>query len=810
MPTEADTCREFVTPKLRQAGWTDDQIAEQRTFTAGRILVEGRLARRGKPKRADYLLYYQPSYPLAVVEAKAAYKSAGEGMQQAKNYAETLGLKFAYATNGHSILEFDRFTGLEREVATFPSPAALWARYRQGEGLTEPALENKLLVSNHRSDRVPRYYQQIAINRAIEAILKGKKRVLLTLATGTGKTVIAFQIAWRLWNGEWNVKGQPGRRPRILFLADRKVLVDDPKDKTFAPFGDARHKIEGSKANKTRQMYFSTYQSLMGDTERPPHYLQYPVDFFDLIIVDEAHRGSARDDSSWRDILTYFSGATQLGMTATPLREDNRDTYEYFGKPLYTYSLKQGIQDGFLAPYEVRRIVIDVDAEGWRPYAGQQDDLGRDIPDREYTSRDFERKLSLGTRTRAVAQHLTHYLTTTDRYAKTLVFCVDQEHADQMRRELANANADLVRQHPTYVARVTAADEDLGRSLLSTFQDVETRVPVILTTSQMLTTGVDAPMVKNVVLFRSVGSMTDFKQIIGRGTRVREDYGKLYFTILDYTGAATTNFADPAFDGEPVKAIVEQVDETTGEVEATTELPTPPQTDEDDATSDGTLSEEELARLAAAGATVTYEPPHILTPGQVREPRKYYLADGVEVSIIHETVQELDADGRKLRTLQFTDYTSEQVRNLYRTADELRGAWASSAERARIVDELEERGVSLEQLAAVMGQPEADPFDLLCSLAFRTPVLTRQERANRLRKDKREFFARYAPEARDILESLLEQYASYGPEELTLPDALRLPAIAERGSVPEIVALFGGAERLRAAVNELQTLLYAA
>lgn len=812
MPTEADTCREFVTPRLRQAGWTDDQIAEQRTFTAGRILVEGRVARRGRPKRADYLLYYQSSYPLAVVEAKAAYKSAGEGMQQAKSYAETLGLKFAYATNGHSILEFDRFTGLECEVATFPSPAALWARYRQGEGLTEPALENKLLVGNHRSDRVPRYYQQIAINRAVEAILKGRNRVLLTLATGTGKTVIAFQIAWRLWTGEWNVKGQLGRQPRILFLADRTVLVDDPMSKTFAPFGDARHKIEGGKANKTRQMYFSTYQALMGDTERPALYRQYPPDFFDLIIVDEAHRGSARDDSSWREILTYFSGATQLGMTATPLREDNRDTYEYFGNPLYTYSLKQGIQDGFLAPYEVRRIVIDVDAEGWRPYAGQRDDLGRDIPDLEYTSRDFEQKLSLGSRTRAVAQHLTRYLQSTDdRYAKTLVFCVDQEHADQMRRELANANADLVREYPNYVARVTSADEDIGRSLLSTFQDVETRVPVILTTSQMLTTGVDAPMVKNVVLFRHIGSMTDFKQIIGRGTRVREDYGKLYFTILDYTGAATTNFADPAFDGEPVKAVVEQIDETTGEVEATEDLPTAPQ-DEDDAggEAEATVSEETLAELAAAGVTITYERPRILDSGQVREPRKFYLADGVEVSIIHETVQELDADGRKLRTLQFTDYTGEQVRNLYRTADELRGAWARSAERARIVEELEERGVSLEQLAAVMGQPEADPFDLLCSLAFRTPVLTRQERANRLRKDKREFFARYAPAARDILESLLEQYASYGPEELTLPDALRLPAIAERGSVPEIVALFGGAERLRAAVNELQTLLYAA
>ncbi len=806
MPTEADTCRTYVLPGLYQAGWQTDQIGEQRTFTDGRILVEGRVARRGRPKRADYLLYYkEPIYPLAVVEAKAAYKSAGDGMQQAKSYAETLGLLFAYATNGLSILEFDFSTGLEREVEAFPSPAELWRRYRIARGLTEPALENKLLAPYHRSDHTPRYYQQIAINRAMEALLMGKRRVLLTLATGTGKTVIAFQIAWRLWNGDWNVKGQPGKKPRILFLADRTVLVDDPKDKTFAPFGDARYKIMGGRANKTRQMYFSTYQSLMGDPERPPLYRQYAPDFFDLIIVDEAHRGSARDDSSWREILEYFTGATQLGMTATPLREDNRDTYEYFGAPIYTYSLKQGIQDGFLAPYEVRRIVIDVDAEGFRPYLGQQDDYGREIPDREYTTRDFERSLSLTSRTEAVAQHLTRYLKATDRFAKTLVFCVDQEHADQMRRALANANADLVRQHPTYVARVTGDEGDLGKTLLSTFQDVESQTPVILTTSQMLTTGVDAPMVRNVVLFRHVGSMTDFKQIIGRGTRVRADYGKLYFTILDYTGAATQNFADPAFDGEPVRAIIETLN-AAGETETLTDLPTAPQAEGDDA-----ADAETLAGLAdAGGAGVTYEEPHIIPSQVVRERRKFYLANGVEVSIIHETVQTLDADGRKLRTLQFTDYTGEQVRSLYRSADDLRGAWAQSEERARIVAALDERGVTLEQLAEVMGQPDADPFDLLCNLAFRTPVLTRQERANRLRKEKREFFARYAPEARAILERLVEQYASYGPDELTLPDALRLPAIAERGSVPEIVELFGGAEQLRAAMSELQALLYAA
>jgi type I restriction enzyme, R subunit len=624
--------------------------------------------------------------------------------------------------------------------------------------------------------------------------------VLLTLATGTGKTVIAFQIAWKLWRGGWNAKGQLGRRPRILFLADRSFLVDDPKDKTFAPFGDARHKISGGQVVKSREMYFATYQAIARDELRPGLYRAYAPDFFDLIIVDEAHRGSARDDSSWREILDYFTGAVQLGMTATPLREDNRDTYAYFGNPVYTYSLKQGIQDGFLAPYEVRRIVIDVDVEGFRPYAGQLDDLGRELPDKEYLSRDFERILSLRQRTEAVAQHLTHYLKATDRFAKTLVFCTDQEHADQMRQALANANADLVRQSPDYVARVTSDEGDLGKALLSTFQDVETKTPVILTTSKLLTTGVDAPLVKNVVLFRYVGTMTDFKQIIGRGTRVREDYGKLFFTILDYTGTATQKFADLAFDGEPVRATVQEVDEA-GQVTEETEVPVPPVGDEDgalDGVPDGQVP------------PLTYGPARLIAPQQVRVPRKFYLANGVEVTILHETVQQLDANGRKLCTVQLTDYTGEQVRTLSRSANDLRSQWAQAEQRQTIISALDERGIALDHLAAVMQQPEADPFDLLCHLAFSAPVHTRRQRAERLRREQRAFFARYAPDARAILDAILDQYATYGPTELVLPDVLRLPAIARRGNVLEIAELFGGPERLREAVTELQMRLYAA
>jgi len=503
MQTEADICRRYVVPNLYAAGWLDTQIAEQRTFTDGRIHVSGREAHRGKPKRADYLLYYQPSYPLAVVEAKAAYRRPADGMQQAKDYAQTLGLIFAYSTNGQGIVEYDFSTGVERIIPSFPSPRDLWNRYRVAKGLDE-ALDDKLLIPNHVSEMTPRYYQQIAINRAVEAILKGERRVLLTLATGAGKTVIAFQIAWRLWNGKWNARGLPQRPPRILFLADRSVLVDDPKDKTFAPFGDARHKIERV-AEKSRQLYFATYQAIAKDELRPGLYRDYAPDFFDLILVDEAHRGSARDDSSWREILDYFTGATQLGMTATPLRDDNRDTYAYFGEPVYTYSLRQGIQDGFLAPYSVRRVVIDIDTTGFRPFVGQRDDYGRVIPDREYGANEYESLISLRERTEAVAQHLTRYLRQTDRFDKTIVFCHDQDHADQMRVALGNANADLLREHPDYVARVTSDDGDLGKTLLSTFQDVEEPTPVILTTSQMLTTGVDAPMVKNVVIFKRIG-----------------------------------------------------------------------------------------------------------------------------------------------------------------------------------------------------------------------------------------------------------------------------------------------------------------
>ncbi len=532
MITEADTCRKYVLPKLMEAGWDEDphSFTEQKTFTDGRIVISGNKTKRRPQKRADYLLRYTRDFMIAVVEAKPTFKSPGDGIQQAKEYAEILGLKFAYSTNGKSIVEFDYTTGRETEVDSFPKPQELWSRLVEAEGITDEIVEQLLTPFNHISGKSPRYYQEIAINRAVQSVLQGKRRTLLTMATGTGKTVVAFQICWKLWNSRWNRTGEH-RRPKILYLADRNILVDDPKDKIFAPFGDARWKIENGEANKGRELYFAIYQALAEDESRPGLYKQYSPEFFDFIIVDECHRGSARDESSWREVLEYFAPAYQLGMTATPLREDNRDTYEYFGNPIYQYSLKQGIEDGFLAPYRVHRIVTVYDSTGWRPDKGQLDRYNRAIPDAEYHTKDFERTVSLRARSEAIARHLAEFMKKNGRYDKTIVFCVDQEHADEMRRLLNNQNADLVQKYPDFVCRVTANDGDIGRGHLSRYQELETDTPVILTTSQLLSTGIDAPTCKNIVLARVVGSMTEFKQIIGRGTRVRDDYDKLFFNM---------------------------------------------------------------------------------------------------------------------------------------------------------------------------------------------------------------------------------------------------------------------------------------
>ncbi|CAA6819883.1 MAG: Type I restriction-modification system, restriction subunit R (EC [uncultured Thiotrichaceae bacterium] len=676
---EADTCRIFVTPKLRSAGWEKlpHSITEQKYFTDGRVDLKGQAPKRLEGKKADYLLRYTRDFSIAVVEAKAESEEPGKGMQQAKEYAEILGLKFAYATNGHRILEFDYLTGLEREIFEYPTPDELFERLKTNTDLDEEKTE-KLLTPSHLLKFPPRYYQEIAINRAIMAILLRKRRMLLTMATGTGKTVVAFQICWKLWNSRWNREGAH-RKPRILFLADRNVLVDDPKDKTFAAFGDARHKMQGA-ALTSREMYFSTYQSIAKDSNRPGLYREFSKDFFDLIVIDECHRGSSRKDSSWREILEYFEPAYQLGMTATPLRDDNRDTYDYFGNPLYTYSLFQGIDDGFLAPYKVHRVITQADADGWRPDKGMVDRYGREIPDEKYHTKDFERKIVHLPRTKAIARHLGDYMKRTDRFAKTIVFCVDQSHADAMRRELNNLNADLVKRYPNYVERVTSDEGKIGKGHLSDFQELETFAPVILTTSQLLTTGVDAPTCKNVVLARVVNSMSEFKQIIGRGTRMREDYGKMWFNIIDYTGSATTNFADPDFDGYPE---AEEVTTINDEGEAVAN---------EDAASDS-VDEEPAGYNAEDDAPPAVDPkPDPEPPPQ--SPQKFYVDEG-HIEIASHLIYEMDADGKQLKVVQYTDYTKEQIRTLFTSLDALQGQWTDPVERNSILEILEQRGLTL-------------------------------------------------------------------------------------------------------------------
>ena len=785
MTTEADTCRKFVVPKLQVAGWDSPPhaINEQRAFTDGRIqFIDGK-PRRGKRKRADYILRHSPDYPIAVVEAKSLYRKPGDGLQQAKDYAETLGLNFAYATNGYGIVEYDYFTGEEREIADFPTPADLWARQRAGLGLNDIAADRILTPGYPDPDRELRYYQEIAVNRALEAIHTGRRRVLLTLCTGAGKTIVALQIAWRLWFAGWNKRGAFGK-PKILFLADRNFLVDDPKDKAFVPFGDARFKIVNGDANKARDIYFATYQAIARDERRPGLYREYAPDFFDLVIVDECHRGSARDDSSWREILEWFEPAYQVGMTATPLRDDNRDTYQYFGDPLYTYSLARGIDDGFLAPYRVHRIITDADAAGWRPTRGELDRFGRPIPDDEYQTKDFERVIALQARTEAIARHLTTFLKATDRFAKTIVFCVDQEHAGDMRHALAKLNADLMARHPDYVCRVTADEGQVGKGHREKFQDVAEDTPAILTTSQLLTTGLDAPTCRNVVLARVVGSMTEFKQIIGRGTRLREDCGKLSFNILDYTGSATEKFADPEFDGEPAGATTTEID-PDGETVATEETPT-----DSPAGSEG----EEAGLPPDEGPA---------------EPRKFYV-DGAAVEVIHHLVYELDGDGKRLTCRKLTDWTGEKVRTLYPEPAALRADWQLGDKRKAVTEAFAERGIDLATLAAEAGRPDDDPFDLLCHLAWNAPLRTRRERAERLRRDRADFFDRYGPEARVVLDALLDKYAAYGIGEFVLPGALQVAPLNELGNPSEIARRFGGASNLREAVNEMASLLYAA
>lgn len=786
--TEADTCRKDVLPKIYASKWTDEQILEQRTFTDGKIVVLGRKAKRKKAKRFDYLLRYSQNFPLAIVEAKARYKEAADGMQQAKEYAQILGLKFAYSTNGNDILEFDFTTGIERSVPKYPTPTELWDRLNKVEPVKSEIQEVLLKpFLPQYGDAFPRYYKVIAINRAVKAILEGRKRALLTLATGTGKTSVAFQIIYKLWTNRWNTKGEH-RRPRVLFIADRNVLVTDPHAKDFAVFGDARCLVPDEGLPSSREIYFSTYQSLAEDENRVGAFRKLAQDFFDLIVIDECHRGSASGDSNWRVILDYFNTSVQLGLTATPLRDDNKDTYAYFGNPLYTYSLKQGIEDGFLAPYVVHRVVPEPDAVGFRPQAGQRDAQNELIPDDLYQTPDFENTLSHLPRTKAVAKHLADFMAKNGRFDKTIVFCVNQEHAGQFRQEISNLNRDLVVRYPDYVVRIVSDEKEIGKGHLAKFMDIDEDIPVIVTTSRLLSTGVDVQTCKNIVLFRIVNSMTEFKQIIGRGTRVREDKDKLFFTILDYTGSATRNFADKDFDGEPPLITEEEINAIGETVPGSERDLTEAEPNDEDVFDE---TDDEL------------EPPQ--TGGDGPKRKKYYITEG-EVTISAETVHIVGPDG-KLRTVQFTQYAKEQISTLFPTADVLRGNWSNDQDRQHIVDELEKAGISFDQLSDITKLEDVDPFDLLCFVAFDLKPKTRRQRADIARSSKPDIFAQYTETARKVLDLIVEKYIEFGVDEVR-PEIISTPPISDYGNEIEILAAFGGIDNYKEALQQVQQFLY--
>lgn len=775
--SEADTCRKEVTPKLKNAGWSDDQLLEQRAFTAGKIVIIGRVPSRNKKKVADYILRYSTNFPIAVVEAKKRYRKAADGMPQAKEYAQILGLQFAYATNGAEILEYDFATGLEHKISAFPSPDALWQRLHPSETVAPEAKEMLLKPFKPIAGREIRYYQTNAVNRATEAILAGRKRALLTLATGTGKTTVAFLLIYKLWQNRWNRRGD-NYKPKVLFLADRDVLASEPHNKEFAIFGDARCLISEVGVQTSRDIFFSTYQSLAEDSSRTGAFRKFPRDFFDLIVIDECHRGSASDDSNWRVILDYFTYAVQLGLTATPLREDNRDTYGYFGNPLYTYSLKQGIDDGFLAPYMVHRVVTDIDATGYRPQVGERDANGKLIPDEEYHTPDFENSLSHLPRTKAVARHLTKHLQKHGRFDKTIVFCANQSHASDFQREFGNLNADLMRKYHTYCVRITSDEGDVGKGHLAQFMDVDTNTPTVVVTSRLLSTGVDVPTCRNVVIVREVSSMTEFKQIMGRGTRVREDKKKLFFTILDYTGSATRKFADSDFDGEP-PFVTEETINSSGD-ELVHDVPPPPVVNEN-----------------PPGSPV------------IQTQREQFRVEKGDVKIAAETVLILDERG-KLRTVEYRRETIRQeISVMFTSADEFRSHWAEETERARITEALAEKGISLSDLANITNQPDADPFDLLCLVAFDQKPLTRRQRADKLRQNRPDVLAQYGAKARDVLDMILEKYVDFGPDQLQ-PSVISVSPITKKGNSLEIVRLFGGMDHLRIALNNVTNQLYAA
>jgi len=787
--SERDICTKFITPALVKAGWDIDvHILEEVSFTAGKIYVRGKLTARGERKRADYILYYNAN-PVAIIEAKDNTHTIGAGLQQALGYASTLDIPFAFSSNGDGFLFHDKtasgdFIEQELSLDNFPSPQDLWERYKRYKGI-ETAEEERVISQPYFEDgsgRKPRYYQEIAINKSVEAVARGKDRILLVMATGTGKTYTAFQIVYRLWKA--------GVKKRILFLADRNALIDQTKRNDFKHFRDKMTVVKNRKVDKSYEVYLALYQGLSGNDDEANAYKQFSRDFFDLVIIDECHRGSASADSAWREILAYFNKATHLGLTATPKETTEISNSEYFGDPVYTYSLKQGIDDGFLAPYRVVRIGLNVDLEGWRPDKEKLDyKKGTAIEDRIYNRRDFDKNLVIDERTNLVAKKLTEFLKGTDRFSKTIVFCVDIDHAERMRKAIANCNADLVAANYKYVMQITGDNEE-GKRELDNFINPEENYPVIATTSKLMTTGVDAQTCKVIVLDSNIQSMTEFKQIIGRGTRINEAFGKLYFTILDFRNV-TDLFADPDFDGDPVrvKSVSEGDDISTVEEEE--------ENSEDDLIDDVTGQSIEVKKPA-----IRYPEQTNVTLFRERPPKQY--VNGVDVSVLVSREMYFDNDGKPI-TVSLKDHTREIIQKQFSSLDDFLTRWNEADRKAAIIKELEDQGILITALQDAVNK-EVDLFDLICHVAFDQPPLTRQERANNVKK--RNYFTKYGEQSRKVLEALLDKYADEGITTIESTAVLSIEPFTDFGTPPEIIRSFGNRDNYLKAIKDLENQLY--
>ena len=765
--SEEDIKLQYITPAILSK-WSREKITMETRITDGKINLKGNFVFREKPKRADYILYLSANNPIAIVEAKDNTHAVSHGLQQAMTYAQMLDIPFAYSSNGDGFMEHDFLTGQEREIGLdeFPSEQELATRYKQESGLT-PRQETILEQPYYSSQNTypPRYYQRIAINRTVDAIARGQQRILLVMATGTGKTYTAFQIVYRLL--------QSGMKRKILYLADRNILVDQSIQQDFAPLEKVIHKINVAKDDKStitsHEVYFSLYQQLVGEDDEEHFSELFTPDFFDLVIVDECHRGSAKEESRWRRILEYFQSATQIGMTATPKETKYISNLSYFGEPVYTYSLKEGIEDGFLAPFKVINIMTDI-GEGWRPRKGQKDINGEEIPDRIYTNSDYDYNIIIEDRIQQVAQEITNYLKSTDRMAKTIVFCATEDAALRMRDALAKLNADMMKKNPDYVVRITGGDE-YGKKKLKYFISVSSPYPVIATTSKLLSTGADCKMTKLIVLDEMIGSMTEFKQIIGRGTRLREKEGKTHFVVMDFRNV-TRLFADPEWDGP--------IEMNEGY------MPGGKQPDQKDPP-DGNGNGDETT------------PP---------EPKKKPIVDrnGCQVQIIHKTVSVYDATGKLLRQESIVDYTKENILGEYASLDNFIRQWSAQDKKEQIRDLLHDRGIDLELLKADQNMTDVDDFDFICHVAFDRKPLTRKERANNVKK--RDFFSKYSGVAREVLEALLDKYMNTGIYEIEKTEILKLDPFLKLGKPAKIAGYFGGKQGYLKAVQELEQAIY--